>query len=121
MADKSKQTLQKMMVDPTPCAREEVNESVTTLYCGNNVQEKFLNPPAPPPAPLTPPAPPAPPAPPLEHRAPSVGSFPTPVQYLRYSINTDLLKEMTKQLRKPDNKNIRKIPIRTDIKIAKNV
>jgi hypothetical protein len=38
-------------------------------------------------------------------------------KHTTFIINTDILKSMTKQLRKPDGNNIRKIPRRVDMKI----
>lgn len=110
MAEKSKQTFQDMMVKPNSCLSGEDNESVKTFRYGDKFQQNSNAPPPPPAPPLGPPPPPPPP----------LGPLATTVYYSRYSIDTDILKEMTKQLRKPDSKNIRKIPMRADMKISRN-
>jgi hypothetical protein len=108
LAEKSKQTFQEIMVKPVSCLRGEVNEPIKTLLYGDKFPQTSKTPPPPPIPPLGPPAPP-------------LGSLGTTVQYPRYTINTDILKEMSKQLRKPDSKNIRKIPIRSDMKISHKI
>ncbi|XP_025413059.1 uncharacterized protein LOC112685409 [Sipha flava] len=61
------------------------------------------------------PPPPPPPFKPLQAKCELPSQFP------KYVINTELLKSMAKQLRRPDGDNIRKIPRRKDMMIPTKV
>lgn len=87
----------------------------------NNVQQACsLHPISPaiiplPPKNCTPPPPKIPPPPSFQLQKPQVD------QHFKFTINSDILKEMSSKLRKPDGDNVRKIPRRKDINIHSKV
>ncbi|XP_025407088.1 probable serine/threonine-protein kinase DDB_G0280111 [Sipha flava] len=90
-----------------------VIESMTNVHCDKRYQQAYSYSP-PPVKPITSllesASPSIPPPPPSPKTGPSS-------EYAPYVINSDLLQSMAKELRKPDGKNIRKIPKRVDMKI----
>uniref|UniRef100_A0A2S2PWH9 Uncharacterized protein n=1 Tax=Sipha flava TaxID=143950 RepID=A0A2S2PWH9_9HEMI len=90
-----------------------VIESMTNVHCDKRYQQAYSYSP-PPVKPITSllesASPSIPPPPPSPKTGPSS-------EYAPYVINSDLLQSMAKELRKPDGKNIRKIPKRADMKI----